>query len=323
MTFETDRQDIYLVGDFFVKDKDLGHFHSVQGRLNNLILLANFEMSPLPISHVSNKIKLGCTTKVVDALSKYPNLYFSILNNHFSDATRNGNKLRDASKNLQIIQDLDDLLSAVNFKGHEFIFLGDVFEDVSLPFPFLKFSNSTIDQLDVNKSHVVVHGGLEYREYPTYRQRYLSHKLIDKGALSVSFHHSHVQGVTEHYKGRLIHYGLGNYIFSAVSALHGVNEAPIPTVHIDKFGNATAGSIIDDKFVPASTTSTIFEDDYRSFYRRKYPLNGSFRPRQLRKEDFANNVIFYCWVFVAKTLVEFGLSKKIKLILNKIIKLKN
>lgn len=56
------------------------------------------------------------------------------------------------------------------------------------------------------------HWGIEYSEHNA-RQTYLAHLAIDNGAKLVIGHHPHVIEATENYKGGLIAYSLGNFIF--------------------------------------------------------------------------------------------------------------
>lgn len=57
------------------------------------------------------------------------------------------------------------------------------------------------------------HWGVEYREDPDENQKHLGHLAVDAGADLVIGNHPHwVQGV-EYYKGRLITYAHGNYVF--------------------------------------------------------------------------------------------------------------
>ncbi len=59
---------------------------------------------------------------------------------------------------------------------------------------------------------VSVHWGDEYKPHNT-RQEMLAHKMIDAGADIVVGHHPHVAQDVEEYKGGLIIYSLGNFVF--------------------------------------------------------------------------------------------------------------
>ena len=60
---------------------------------------------------------------------------------------------------------------------------------------------------------VSFHFGEEYRDAPTKRQQELAHLAIDAGASIVVGHHPHVREPIEYYKGGVIDYSLGNFIF--------------------------------------------------------------------------------------------------------------
>jgi poly-gamma-glutamate synthesis protein (capsule biosynthesis protein) len=57
------------------------------------------------------------------------------------------------------------------------------------------------------------HWGEEYRDHPTNIQRKLGRLAIDLGARIVHGHHPHVLQGVEFYRGGLIAYSLGNYVF--------------------------------------------------------------------------------------------------------------
>lgn len=60
---------------------------------------------------------------------------------------------------------------------------------------------------------VSLHTGLEYREAPSQLQRELARAAIDAGADLVLGHHPHVLQGIEEYRGGLIVYSLGNFVF--------------------------------------------------------------------------------------------------------------
>lgn len=64
-------------------------------------------------------------------------------------------------------------------------------------------------------SFVIVswHWGEEYKHYPNNRQKMLGRLCVDAGADLVIGHHPHVLQGAEYYKGKLILYSLGNFIF--------------------------------------------------------------------------------------------------------------
>lgn len=62
---------------------------------------------------------------------------------------------------------------------------------------------------------VIVHShwGVEYDSSPNPRQKEIGHALIDAGADIIVGHHSHTLQPVEIYKGKVIFYSLGNFIF--------------------------------------------------------------------------------------------------------------
>ncbi len=62
------------------------------------------------------------------------------------------------------------------------------------------------------------HWGVEDIAAVSIRQRTIGHGLVDAGADLVVGAHSHVMQPEEWYKGRLIHYGLGNFVFSGMGS---------------------------------------------------------------------------------------------------------
>ncbi|MDH3973781.1 MAG: CapA family protein [Deltaproteobacteria bacterium] len=60
---------------------------------------------------------------------------------------------------------------------------------------------------------VSLHWGVEYEKFPTKKQIKVAHQLIDAGADIILGHHPHVMQGIEFYKGKLIVYSLGNFLF--------------------------------------------------------------------------------------------------------------
>lgn len=60
---------------------------------------------------------------------------------------------------------------------------------------------------------VSLHWGDEYVPLPSPQQQQLAHRLVDRGANLILGHHPHVLQPVEEYKGALIAYSLGNFIF--------------------------------------------------------------------------------------------------------------
>ena len=60
---------------------------------------------------------------------------------------------------------------------------------------------------------VSYHFGEEYAKEPSARQRFLAEAAIESGAKLVVGHHPHVTQPLEEYRGGLIKYSLGNFVF--------------------------------------------------------------------------------------------------------------
>lgn len=78
---------------------------------------------------------------------------------------------------------------------------------------------------------VVIHGNYEFEPYPQPGHRKLAKTLIDSGAYAVIFHHPHIVGPVERYKGRTIAYSLGNWAFSYGKFFGGKLKFPPSSFH--------------------------------------------------------------------------------------------
>ena len=85
---------------------------------------------------------------------------------------------------------------------------------------------------------VYLHWGIEKDEYPQEYQRKLAYACIDAGADLVVGSHPHVLQGFETYKGKLIAYSLGNFLFS-----NSTNPTVLLQVHIKKDGTLAASLI--------------------------------------------------------------------------------
>lgn len=105
-----------------------------------------------------------------------------------------------------------------NVRGVKFAFLG--YNDVTKPQPGV----SNVDEEKIRQeiaqakqqADVVIvtyHWGAEYKDQPDNRQKYLGHFTIDAGADLVIGNHPHWVQPIEIYKGKLITYAHGNFVF--------------------------------------------------------------------------------------------------------------
>lgn len=77
-----------------------------------------------------------------------------------------------------------------------------------------------------------IHGGVEWTYSPSKEQRKLYRKYIDMGADLVIGSHPHVLQGMEAYKGKIIAYSLGNFIFPGMDSMNHAEESLILTLGI-------------------------------------------------------------------------------------------
>lgn len=109
-------------------------------------------------------------------------------------------------------------------KGIKFAFLG--YNDVSLPQSGIADVDEEKIKKEINeareKAEVVIvafHWGQEYVDQPNQRQKYLGYLAVDAGADLVIGNHPHWIQPIEIYKGKLITYSHGNFIFDQMWSL--------------------------------------------------------------------------------------------------------
>jgi poly-gamma-glutamate synthesis protein (capsule biosynthesis protein) len=89
----------------------------------------------------------------------------------------------------------------------------------SLPQPYdrgeLRELTAEIEKAKKQADFVIVsfHWGEEYNNFPNKRQKDIAHSCVDSGADLVIGHHPHVMQGVEKYKGKIILYSLGNFVF--------------------------------------------------------------------------------------------------------------
>ena len=98
-----------------------------------------------------------------------------------------------------------------------------------------------------------LHWGIENVFYPSPKQIYLAHKLIDNGATIILGHHPHVIQGIERYNDGLIAYSLGNFQFNNSISYSQNNQSLILSIELTKDGLGNYEVIpilINDDFVP-------------------------------------------------------------------------
>ena len=314
---------IMIVGDvFFSKDDQLTFFDRITNDFKDCLILANLEGA---IDFNSNTLADKSVHLSLPQFSKKEipkNLIFSFVNNHSTDfgVENYKNNLQHFGEKI-LISSQNKISNDIGNK--KFIFLADKKEQCILEGTnFLSFSNRQISQIssEIRSSTVIVHGGIEHRYYPTPYQRALARRIIELGADKIIFHHSHVIGHQEYWKGGLIHYGLGNAFFSDISDLHSLDQSISHGVMCDESTEVfqldqlrPLGKVVNND---EHNVNKLSQAEYINFYKSQYRIDGSFRPRQLSSKEFWINSQFFFWSKVANFLVRKQLSKKIKNILN-------
>ncbi|MEM7610303.1 MAG: CapA family protein [Pseudomonadota bacterium] len=325
---------ILFAGDLFVSESDPIRISSLlDGYLTDQLFVANLEGAPDFFGSRSKKaVALSLNQSVVEDLSG-SGIYYSIVNNHTGDGGI------DVYKRLQRLLANGGLASSVHQKeprqfvdGQPLIFFADEREECPCDaMGFLRFDQSVIDEYSnyIDGSIVIVHGGIEYRPEPTFYQRKLSHHMIDLGATSVIFHHSHIKGSYEWYGDRLIHYGLGNFYFSHVGDMHGLETINGCVLQYDRdSGSFSEAEVVYSALeVDASPTlslefsslspSTMLVplSSYRNWYRKRYRMDSSFRPRQLSSHEWVIRWQWNAWYSVASVMVRMGITARVKAVL--------
>ncbi len=138
----------------------------------------------------------------------------------------------------------------------------------------------TIQHLCAEVDHVivVVHWGATNYHYPLPQHTSLGRKLIDAGASAVVGHHPHVIQGYEEYKGSVILYSLGNFLFG--SFLRGGN----PVAHSKENRNAIVAtlSLAPDRVTDLTITHTA-QRKHETFVEKLAPDASKRRDRFLNK----------------------------------------
>jgi poly-gamma-glutamate synthesis protein (capsule biosynthesis protein) len=215
-------------GDYNSAFRDIGNINDAD------ILFGNLEGPVSDIGrNVGSKYSFRMVPAVVPALKTQGFDVLSVANNHMGDWTKDAfldtfSKFRDS--NISLVgggfynQDAIEP-KIIEKNGIKFGFLG--FSDVGPS--WLKVGTSTPGILLVNdqetpniiksaagKCDVLItsfHFGEEYQGRSNLRQRELARMAIDNGARVVVGHHPHIPQETESYKGGIIMYSLGNFVF--------------------------------------------------------------------------------------------------------------
>lgn len=183
------------------------------------ITFANLETPLLKDCPLTDEGMIFCgSSRNVEGLKGKVNVV-SLANNHAGNYGEAGVK-----ETISLLQQHDIEVTGVNgalykdIKGMRFAFLG--YNDISKDQPGVSNANDEIIKKEVSeakqKADIVVvtfHWGEEYRSQPDERQQYLAHLTVDAGADLIIGNHPHWIQPIEIYKGKLITYAHGNFIF--------------------------------------------------------------------------------------------------------------
>lgn len=137
----------------------------------------------------------------------------NLANNHTSNYGASGYESTKAALHTRGILPSDaTTLAVIERNGITFGFLGF---DIITSWPdepqLFKRVRETDQQVDVLV--VSVHRGAEYVREPSEKERILLRSVVDAGADLIIGHHPHVVQPVEEYRGALIAYSLGNFVF--------------------------------------------------------------------------------------------------------------
>ncbi len=141
----------------------------------------------------------------------------NIANNHSYDCYKTGfTKTKEYlnSAGIDYIGDnfLEKSYITKVIKGKVITFIGIDETVAQIPvsdfYPLINELNKASDYVIVN-----IHWGTEYELGKTEKQMAIAHALIDNGADVIFGHHPHVLEPVEIYKGKVIFYSLGNFVF--------------------------------------------------------------------------------------------------------------
>ncbi|HEX9912378.1 MAG TPA: CapA family protein [candidate division Zixibacteria bacterium] len=205
-----------------------------------------------------------------------------------------GENIKDARK--PAVFDLGDL--KVAFLGYD-LSPGAVYAGGKNPGVAKIKSSWIIEDIEKAKKEadlivVSFHWGIEYDDFPAEYQKSLAHMVIDCGADIVVGHHPHTFQGIEVYKGKLIAYSLGNFIFDQKDlknnqsiilkvTLHGKNLfqaeiIPIELVTFPRSPKIAEGKIAQEILGRLNYNSSVFGTEF-IFYNGRGYIEMGINPR--------------------------------------------
>ena len=186
------------------------------------VTFANLESPEIKNCPATNKGMIFCGDyRNIEGLKFAGIDVISLANNHAGNYGEEGVKETiDHLKNAGIETTGTALSNLVikDIRGIRFAFLG--FNDISKNQPGISDVDEEKIKNDIREAEkqakiviVSFHWGVEYRDQPDERQKYLGHLAVDAGADLVIGNHPHWIQPVEIYKDKLIIYAHGNFVF--------------------------------------------------------------------------------------------------------------
>lgn len=182
---------------------------------------------------------LQCDEKAVEALSWAGFKCATLANNHFRDYDEVGvcNTIKaldnygidhvgggvnkaDASRILYVPIN-EKKLALINACEEEFSIASDTRGGSNLLSPISQYYAIKEAKEKADIVIVIIHGGIEHFQHPTFKMKEIYRFFIEVGADAVVNHHQHCYGGYEIFKGKPIFYGLGNFCFDHIKERHG------------------------------------------------------------------------------------------------------
>ncbi len=229
----------YVEGGFKpIRAEDDDPFDRVAGVLDSDLTLANLETpvmaAPPKVSQWGTRMRFVTTPARIARLAPAGIDVVTIANNHFYDMRTGGVAetpvlLRDAGVHVVgAARDADPLfrVETIETKGWRVgIVAASAVNNTSKPTPEMlpyvhtgKLGAALVPVIEAARADhdlviVAVHWGKEYSDAPSRTMVKAAHRWIDAGADAVVGHHPHrLQGI-ERYRGGVIAYSLGNFLF--------------------------------------------------------------------------------------------------------------
>ncbi len=237
--FITGAKTILLVGDIMldrgvedlIKQNSIYYpFQKISHFLRGVdIVLGNLE-GPIvknPPNFSDNSLKFAFNSYLTKGISWSNFNLFSLANNHILDMGRDGlEETKDWLRKYQInfVGNLfsgssDNLDSSFSRDNITFLAFNQIL-------PFMVKEEEIIETVKVVKSLnldkfliVSLHWGEEYQLVSSSAQQKLAYQIIEAGADLIAGHHPHVVQDIEIYRGKIIFYSLGNFIFDQCFSL--------------------------------------------------------------------------------------------------------